>query len=34
LIFTIKQMFDYRLLFNNLLWVHEEGAVGSLIALG
>ena len=25
---TIKQLFDYRLLFNNLLWVHEEGAVG------
>ena len=25
---TIKQLFDYRLLFNNLLWVHEEGTVG------
>lgn len=25
---TIKQLFDYRLLFNNLLWVHEEKAVG------
>ena len=25
---TIKQLFDYRLLLNNLLWVHEEGAVG------
>ena len=25
---TVKQLLDYRLLFNNLLWVHEEGAVG------
>ena len=25
---TVKQLLDYRLLFNNLLWVHEKGAVG------
>jgi len=25
---TVKQLLDYRLLFNNLLWVHEDGAIG------
>lgn len=25
---TVKQLLDYRLLFNNLLWVHNEGQVG------
>lgn len=25
---TVKQLLDYRLLFNNLLWVHEGGGVG------